>query len=190
MPTQFKNFTAASRKPNLVPFGMLPNGADLSWIAAYPLLPPLETPVGTQDSVNPTFTVSGQFVDIWLFKNGMLLTQGVDYTFNGNTGTITFLAGAIPIVSDQIRAAVFSNPDGDTYVQTVSSAAPTVEVPVGTIDGVNDTFAFSRVPQSLQLYLNGVRLEAAVGYTLAGAGVTMQSGYIPQTGDSLVAVFW
>lgn len=187
---QFKSFLAASRKPNLVPFGLMPNGSDLSWVAAYPLIPPLETPVGTQNGVNPTFTVSGQFVDIWLFKNGLLLTQGVDYTFNGNTGTITFLTGSIPIVSDQVRAAVFSNPDGDTYVQMASSAAPIVEIPTGTTDGVNDTFALSRVPQSLQLYLNGARLQVGTGYTLAGAAITMQAGYIPQTGDSLVAVFW
>lgn len=187
---QFKNFLAASRKPNLIPFNLMPNGADLSWIAAYPLLPPLETPTGTQDGVNPTFTVSGQFVDVWLFKNGMLLMQGVDYTFNGNTGTITFLAGSIPIVSDQIRAAVFSNPDGDTYVQTANSAAPTVETPTGTVDGVNDTFALSKTPTSLQLYKNGQRLDVTTAYSIAGSSVVFQTDYIPQTGDSLVAVFW
>lgn len=187
---QFKSFIAASRKPNLQAFGMFPRGTDLSWIAAYPLIPPLETPVGTQNGVNATFTVSGQFIDIWVFKNGLMLAQGVDYTFNGDSGTITFLAGAIPESTDQVRVAVFSNADGELYQPVASSAAPTVETPSGAIDGANNIYSLSKSPQSLQLFWNGQRLEVGVGYTLAGASVTMATDYIPQTGDSLVAVFW
>lgn len=187
---QFKNFKAASRKPNLIPFGMFPRGANLAWLANYATLPPLETPDGDLDGVNDTFTVNGQFFEAWVFLNGQMLTQGVDYTFNGDTGTITFLAGSIPQPTDVLRVAAFANADADGFTPTTTSAAPTVEVPVGAIDGSNTAFALSKTPEALQVYLNGVRLTAGIGYVQAGASFVTQSGYTPQTGDSLIAVFW
>lgn len=187
---KFKSFMAAARKPNFIPFGLFPRGSDLSWIAANPMMPNLITPDGTQNGTNDTFTVDAQFTDVWLFKNGQLQTQGTDYTFNGDTGTITWAAASIPGPSDVVKAALFTGTTDETFQGTPSSSAATVEVPAGSIDGTNDTFTLSKTPESLSLYLNGVRLRAGVGYSLAGSSITMAAGYIPQTGDSLVAVFW
>lgn len=64
------------------------------------------------------------------------------------------------------------------------------ETPAGTIDGVNASFTLAAVPNptsSVILTKNGQILYNGVGYTLNGASITYQSGYIPNpsagTGD-------
>lgn len=57
------------------------------------------------------------------------------------------------------------------------------ETPSGTIDGVNATFVLAQVPtptSSVLLTKNGQILYNSVGYTLSGATITFQTGYIPQ----------
>lgn len=53
-----------------------------------------ETPSGTINSINDTFTLTVDPVTLILFLNGQEQKQGVDYTLSGQT--ITFLPGAIP----------------------------------------------------------------------------------------------
>lgn len=75
----------------------------------YVQLPPTsyyETPVGTIDGVNPTFTLShtpSPPESLMLFKGGLLQRpEGNDYTLSGET--ITFVSGAIPSSGDPITA--------------------------------------------------------------------------------------
>lgn len=190
---QFKNFMAAARKPNVLAFGLFPMNFDVSWIAAYPLMPPLVIPDGTIDGVNAVFTVDAQYSQVWVIKNGLIQNVDVDYTYDSDLGKITFLSGSIPQIGDIVKVALFTASTEDIFQVVVSPPAttkPTVEVPAGSIDGANDTFTLSAVPDSLQLYLNGVRLVENVGFTLTSDTITMLSAYIPKTSDSLVAVFW
>lgn len=65
------------------------------------------------------------------------------------------------------------------------------ETPRGTIDGTNNVFTLAQVPNpssSVLLMKNGQCLFVDIGYTLNGATVTLQTGYIPQpaSGDDLL----
>lgn len=62
----------------------------------------------------------------------------------------------------------------------------------GTMNGVNDTFVLVGVsdPQEVQVFWNGVMLAEGTGYTRSGGTLTMQTGYIPESGDDLFAYVW
>jgi hypothetical protein len=77
---------------------------------------------------------------------------------------------------------------GDIGVPNFADA----EAPVGVIDGVNAVFTLANAPtpaNSLQLFRNGQKLVAGVGYALAGKTITMQSSQIPTAGDTLEATY-
>ena len=60
-------------------------------------------------------------------------------------------------------------------------------VVTGTIDGVNATFTVSPTPTYLLFYRNNIFQDPGQTYTLAGATVTFQPGFIPIPGDLLTA---
>lgn len=94
--TRFKSFVAAARKPNYIDFGLMPAGADLSWIAGYSfkLEPAYETP----DGVRTEF--SFPYIPVAVLLNGVALREGVGYTLTGNaTVTMSYAPGA----TDDIR---------------------------------------------------------------------------------------
>jgi len=66
----------------------------------------LETPVGTPNGVNPTFTLNHiplPAASLHLFRNGLLQKVGKDYLLSGNT--ITFLTAALPQTGDELSAS-------------------------------------------------------------------------------------
>lgn len=67
--------------------------------------PTQETPVGTIDGVNPTFTISRSPAFLMLFRNGVKLEDGIGFIRTGTT--ITFQAGYIPFAGDVLRAILF-----------------------------------------------------------------------------------
>ena len=114
MPILLQNFLAASRKRNIIGFGLLPANYDISFIDdAVISSPPTvsETHAGTIDGVNAVFTlaqapqVTAGGAVLWLSKNGVLLAESVGFTISGVT--ITFLAGYIPQAGNVIRATYF-----------------------------------------------------------------------------------
>lgn len=146
-----------------------------------------ETPSGTIDGSNAAFTLAnipGPPSSLSLFRNGLLLTQGGDYTLSANA--ITFQTGAIPQPSDILQASY-----------RLSVTIPGVgfvdqETPSGSIDGVNGTFTLSQTPSpstSLAVYRNGLRMMAGVDYTLSGATITLATGLVPQTSDTLICSY-
>jgi hypothetical protein len=65
-----------------------------------------ETPAGTVDGTNVTFTLANApnpLLSLKLFKNGILMTQNVDYSLSGNT--IVFNTSAMPQPGDSLLAA-------------------------------------------------------------------------------------
>lgn len=66
------------------------------------------------------------------------------------------------------------------------------EAPSGAVNGSNTVFTLAFTPSpaaSLELYLNGLRLDANEDYSLSGNTITFFVGSIPQTGDQLVASY-
>lgn len=66
-----------------------------------------EVPGGPIDGSNLSFTlahVPNPLLSLRLYRNGIMLTQGVDYTINVTTGSIGFIIGAQPVTGDSLLA--------------------------------------------------------------------------------------
>jgi hypothetical protein len=146
-----------------------------------------EVPGGTINGTNAAFTlanVPNPPASLELFRNGLLLTQGGDYTLSANA--ITFASGAVPQPNDVLAA-----------FYRLSVSIPGVgfvdqETPTGAINGTNAVFMLSQTPSpvaSLALYRNGLLMSASVDYTLSGMTVTFLSASIPQSTDTLIASY-
>ncbi len=146
-----------------------------------------ETPQGTVNGANASFTlanVPNPPSSLALFRNGLLESQGVDYTLSANS--ITFLTASIPQVNDILLASY-----------RLSVSIPGVgfvdqQTPSGAINGVNTTFTLSQTPSpstSLYAYRNGLLLAPGVDYTLSGNVITFMSGQTPQTNDVLLCTY-
>lgn len=145
-----------------------------------------EVPSGTIDGTNATFTLTATpnpASSLQLFRNGLLLKQGLDYSLSGNV--IQFVSTAVPQPGDTLLAHYRKDATATAIYGFVDA-----ETPQGAIDGVNARFTLSSAPNpggSLQLYRNGLLQRAGVDYTLSGNTVTFLAGALPQPGDTLVA---
>lgn len=68
----------------------------------------LEIPAGAIDGANRTFTLTNPPSALWLFRNGVYLKQGQDFTLSGST--ITFVPEATPQTSDTLAASYRIDP--------------------------------------------------------------------------------
>lgn len=171
---------------------------DLSTLTPYVPPPPLISattfaddivPAGTIDGTNAVFTLPSNKVpnpaaSLNLFLNGSRLTEGIGYDLGVDGITITYQPAYIPQVNDTHIANY-------RYVQQSSSPGQTPKfaddiTPSGTIDGTNAVFTLPQAPNpqdSLDLFLNGLRLTEGIGYTLSGDTITYEPAYIPQVND-------
>jgi len=142
-----------------------------------------ETPAGTIDGINTTFTLAfspSPASSLTLFRNGLLIEPGLDYALT--TNTITFATGLVPVPGDILQGSyrLGGTIPGVGFVDN--------EVPSGTLNGVNTTFSTSQAPNpstSLALYRNGVRLKLVADYTVTSNIITFASGLAPLPGDML-----
>ncbi len=147
-----------------------------------------ETPSGTIDGSNSSFTLSGTptpSASLLLYRNGLLQKQSLDYTLSG--GTVSFTASAVPQTGDVLTA--FYRVDSTL---TASFGFVDAETPSGTVDGSNSSFTLSETPSpsaSLRLYRNGLLQKASVDYELTGNTINFLSVSIPQSGDILQASY-
>lgn len=99
------------------------------------------------------------------------------------------ISGASGNLGDCVRVDGSSGPCGGGGVLPQFSDS---EVPSGTINGTNATFALANTPSpstSVQLYLNGLRMDHGVDYTISGSTITFATTSLPQTGDLLLASY-
>lgn len=147
-----------------------------------------EGPGGSINGTNATFTLAqtpANAASLMLFRNGLVQTNGLDYTLSGQT--ITFLGHDIPQSGDTLIA----------YYRLPGTGPSTTfiddEIPQGTIDGNNVTFTLSATPSpatSLKLFKNGELMIQNADYTVNGAKITFaDEDATPKTGDSLVAYY-
>jgi hypothetical protein len=145
-----------------------------------------EVPAGAANGSNTAFTlanVPNPPSGLALFRNGLLLRQGGDYTLLSNA--ITFLTGAVPQTND-ILAASYRLAVSLPGVGFVDQQPPT-----GALNGVNAAFTLSQTPSpstSLEVYRNGLLLSAGIDYALSGTVITFIA-VVPQAGDTLLCSF-
>ena len=147
-----------------------------------------EVPAGTINGLNTAFTLANVPAlpgDVYLYRNGLLLASGLDYTMTGQA--ITFLSGAIPQPADELLAYYRISGTGP------SSTFVDGETPSGASDGKNTTFTLANPPNpsvSLKLSRNGILLEQNVDFTLSNQVITFTSNAVlPGPGDLLVASY-
>ena len=146
-----------------------------------------ELPSGTVNGINTTFQLGNNAVpaaSLNLFRNGILMKQGVDYTLSN--GLITFVGVAVPQPNDILLASyrTGANNSGWTFFDA--------EIPAGTVDGSNTAFTIQQAPNppaSLALYRNGLYLRQNLDYTLSGTAIVFGPGLAPQPGDTLLCSY-
>lgn len=146
-----------------------------------------ETPSGTLNGTNLTFNLSqtpSPANSLELFRNGVLMDVGLDYSLSANA--VTFTSISTPQPNDALLA--YYRIAGSTSTVTFVDG----EIPSGAINGINTAFTLANTPVSasaLRLYKNGVLLEALLDYTLAGNAITFINGALPNPGDTLLAYY-
>lgn len=94
-------------------------------------------------------------------------------------------------LANQLRNTLERNTGGEVITMPgILSRGPIVEVPTGTINGVNDTFTLTEAPDEILLIVNNAALVAGTHYTLSGLTITMNADYIPETGWEMTAYYW
>ena len=165
-------------------------------------VPPSSTVLRIRDVLVSTGTVVGpppvtspiQISDVVGLLNALALTaqKGVGFAL-GRTAVINNsgqIDGASGNLSDCVRVDGTSGPCGSSG--GVFPGFADSEAPSGAINGSNTVFslAFSPSPAgSLELYLNGLRLDANIDYSLASNTITFFTGSTPQAGDLLLASY-
>jgi hypothetical protein len=148
-----------------------------------------ESPAGTVNGVNASFTLANApspAASLALFRNGVLLKQGLDYVLSGNT--LTFYTATLPQTGDTLIASY-------RYISSTTqsmSAFADSETPTGTTDGVNTNFTLAYAPapaSSLSFYRNGILMKQGLDYTVSGNIVTFLSVNIPMASDILTTYY-
>lgn len=131
---------------------------------------------------------------------GTITLAGTLVVGNGGTGLNTTPANGQLLIGNGSGYALatiaaganitVTNGAGTISIATTALASTnfvTREVPTGSVNSVNATFALTATPLSgsEEVYVNGMLQNAGASndYTISGATITFQSGAIPQTGD-------
>lgn len=146
-----------------------------------------EFPSGTINGTNAIFTLASAPApasSLEMFRNGLLLDQGSDYTLSGNS--VTFLSAAVPQAGDVLLASyrISVSISGVGFVD--------METPSGSVDGSNTSFTLSQVPNpasSLEVFRNGIRLTSGLDYTATNNTVSFSASSVPQGGDMLLCSY-
>jgi hypothetical protein len=126
----------------------------------------------SETPINGTLLLYSADID----EGGLFLTIDVDYTLQGST--ITLL--------DTYAGTLLA-----TY-QTGTGYTTSVQVtPNGVLNGYNLIFALPSVaiPQSIQLFWNGLEQSVGVDYALSSDNMTITMVQAPSTGDTLTAFY-
>lgn len=121
-----------------------------------------ETPAGDVNDVNTDFTLSQTPVasTLRVYLNGIRQKAGLNFTLA--TDVITF--DIPPFTGDVIIA------DYKPYVPSLTRVWN--ETPAGDVDGVNTNFVLLHTPSAVYVYLNGIRQQPLVSYTITGDTIT------------------
>jgi hypothetical protein len=138
-----------------------------------------ETPSGSLNGVNKTFTVVDDFFpgSLQVSLNALTLQEGEDF----QSGALGFTMATAPASNDLLTASYQIIHDYDWQYQVV---------PSGSINGVNDTFTTptSYASGSLAVFLNGLRQLITTDYAETDS-TTITFVDPPLTGDTLWTIY-
>jgi hypothetical protein len=165
-------------------------------------VPPSSVTLRVQDVLVSTGTVIGpapitspvSIANVVGLTNALALAAqiGVGFTL-GRTAIINNqgqIDGAAGTLSNCMHVDGTSGPCGSSG--GVYPGFSDSEIPSGAINGSNTAFTLAFTPSpagSLELYLNGLRQDAGVDFTLSANVVTFLAVGTPQTGDLLLASY-
>lgn len=112
-----------------------------------------ETPTGTVDDSNVTFTVAN--TPLYLVINGAQYFEGVHYTLAALTITL-------------------NNPVGTGgFIRSAFGTGLSVETPTGTVDDSNTSFTVANTPK--YIVVNGAQYFSGAGYTYLAGTITLDN---------------
>jgi hypothetical protein len=121
---------------------------------------------------NAAFVAQRQFV---LFRNGLRLTDGLDYTSSG------------PWINLGVGQEIQEGDQYSTLIGPVGTASSTYAGTItGAVDGANQTFGIPAGSNGLWLFWNGVFQTEGFDYTRSGDNVTFLAS-TPEVGDVVTA---
>ena len=140
------------------------------------------------NGINTTFQLGNNPVpaaSLNLFRNGILMKQGVDYTLSN--GLITFVGVAVPQPNDILLACLSHRRRqlGPSFCQCSDSRPEPSTAP-------DTAFTIQQAPNppaSLALYRNGLYLRQNLDYSLSGTAIVFGPGLAPQPGDTLLCSY-
>jgi hypothetical protein len=143
-----------------------------------------ENPTGNIDGSNTIFTLSNIIViedSIVLVKNGVTLTNNIDYSITGASNQ-TILMNIAPIVGDSLTAFY-------EYATSEIAGGYFLEIPSGNINGNNTSFILSETPtsnNSIRAFYNGL-LQSNSAWSLLGNTITF--GFTPDADSTILAMY-
>lgn len=138
----------------------------------------MESPTGAINGQNVVFQLSQQPATpstLHLFRNGVLQTQGTDYTLSGST--VTFVNAVIPTAGDILTASFF--PVGQMAAMVTMTAAVTASS-VGNVPGVAALSAPTASAPTATI--GGVSAVATLTAGPSGTGASQASAEPPTAG--------
>ena len=144
---------------------------------------------GTINGSNKVFTAPVNFSGIIVYRNGITLHVGDDYTITGANQITMVTAPAVTTPATKLTATIVGA--SSLMIQGSNSTMPQ-ETPSGTKDGSNKSFttAFAYVPGTLQYYVNGWLQRNGTHYTetnpATGAFTTSDA---PLATDELIVTY-
>jgi len=112
-----------------------------------------ETPTGTVDDSNTTFTVANE--PLYIVVNGAQMFAGAGYSYAGGTITLDNAIGT------------------GGFIRSAYGTGLTIETPTGTVDDSNTTFTVANEPK--YIVVNGAQYFSGAGYSYAGGTITLDN---------------
>lgn len=151
----------------------------------------MEIPSGSVDGVNTDFTLTNTpspLSALMFYVNGVLQKQGSDGDYIMQSSTVVRMLSSY--ASGSNLAATYP------YVVTssVGSSTSWMEIPSGSVDGVNTDFTINNVPSplsALMFYVDGVlqRQGSDSDYIMVGGGTTIRMVSPYKSGSNLAATY-
>lgn len=141
---------------------------------------------GTKNGTNTVFTTASAFTAIQVYKNGVAMHIGDDFTVTG-ANQITMVTA--PASGTQLTATYII---GSQVMIAGSSSLATDETPTGSVNGSNTSFTTTKpyVANTLQVYVNGIKQKRGTHFSeITPTSGTFTISDAPLTGDDVMVEY-